>query len=203
MIPGRAVHLLGRLFFTASCWVLASMLAGCGTPEGSETSLNKRTGKMLSVRSPALPKGGSGLERIPRKYRCKEEAIWFPLEWSEVPSQSRDLAVVISVNRITRQRNAVTSALDTAWVIGGLDPGLRSLQVGNLPKGAFIKGHRGGPDCPPKSRESGMIFAVYAIPSSGFHPTEVESINLATVKLLADSALASGWVAALYGSAQP
>lgn len=181
--------------------VLIGSLTGFGFVGGSQTSPVTEARKVLSVKSPALTADGLGEMKIPNRFQCRENAIWLPLRWSKIPGNTSEVVVVISVSRIKRKQGSVTTAHETEWVVGGLGPDQRMLKVGAVPKGAFMKGHEVGiPDCPSRLHESGMVFAVYALPRPGFHPTRTERISSATVALISESAVASGLTATLYGS---
>lgn len=176
---------------------LAVLLAACGSsaePASNDAELTER--KVLSVRSSAITSNS----KVPSSYTCSEDSIWLPLEWSKVPVGTKKIVLGITVNRITREEGAVSASLDTEWIVGNLDPDLRRLPAGNLPSGAFITGHNvDKPNCPPRSRESGVVFTVYAI-RSGLRLKSFENIALSTFERIESVTLASGLLATVYGA---
>lgn len=136
---------------------------------------------------------------IPSRYRCKERSIWFPLEWGQVPRRTGEIVVVIGVQKITRKGGGVSTQTVNEFLIGGLNPRMRKLQIGPIPKGAFITQYS-SPGCPVRQQESGLSFAVYAMPQ-GRHLQAYEAVGYSTLKALGQTALAKGSFGALYGTA--
>jgi phosphatidylethanolamine-binding protein (PEBP) family uncharacterized protein len=162
-------------------------------------------GKSLLIKSPALSLVTRPLKHIPDRYRCRAGRIWFPLEWGEVPEETREIAVGITVNKILRRQAAFASELSDEWIIGNLDPSRRRLLVGPLPTGAFLKAHgsffHGKFECPSRNLEIGLEVSVYALPAD--HRLErVETIGLSTIEAMAENALASGSMVGLYGRSE-
>jgi phosphatidylethanolamine-binding protein (PEBP) family uncharacterized protein len=153
----------------------------------------------LMVRSSALESDYS-LEKIPLRYECSEDFLWFPLEWGQVPNGTDEIAVTITASTLKRKGEAVSSELVTTWIIGGLSASTRAIYPGPLPAGSFITGHNVNfGNCPSRSRETGFVFTVNALPK-GRHLKSFEAIGLATVEALEESALARGSVLATYGN---
>jgi phosphatidylethanolamine-binding protein (PEBP) family uncharacterized protein len=173
--------------FAGCALVLVLVLAGCGNSDGPE-------GKALLVESPVLTKGVV----VPARYRCSDKSIWLPLAWSRVPNATSEIVLSITVSRLKHKQGAVRSTLVDEWVVGGLDHHRRKLSVGDLPNGAFIKRHSVAPACPQDTQESALVFSVYAMPS-GHRLKPFEAIGVSTLETLADSALSSGSMIALYG----
>lgn len=201
-----------------TCGLLLTLLASCGS-SGSSDRVNLHS---ISVRSPAL---GSGI-RIPPRYKCRDEelrksaidqefgggvigrateaSIWVPLTWDEVPDGTEEIAIAISVSRLTRTGDAQVSALAGQWFIGSLDPHRRHLNTGPLPPGALFGVHSPGTGsfCPSKNQEIGLVFSVYAMPDIDFgdelRKGRLEAGGVETVKALEDNALAAGLLSAVY-----
>lgn len=180
------------------------VLLGCGEERGTAASdeagptLGSSPQKLL-VKTSALD-NDQGLEKLPFRYRCSESAIWFPLEWGPVPEATDQIAITITASTLYRKGNAVSSELDTEWVIGGIHPGVRALYPGQLPSGAFVTGHNvNTSNCPPRSQETGFVFTVNAL-AEGQQLQNFEAINLKTIEELEAKALAKGSVLAAYGN---
>lgn len=181
----------------AAGFIICLAFVACGEDSNPRLASPSRASR-LSVDSSALSEGnGQGLE-IPLRYRCKEDWIWFPLEWSVVPEGTKEILLAITVTKIARREGAISSSLVTQWILGGLIPSTRSLRVGPLPSGAFITGHyKSAPNCPPRAKTSAITFTVYAMPTA--HELQsFEAIGLATVEALNASSLASGSLLTLY-----
>jgi phosphatidylethanolamine-binding protein (PEBP) family uncharacterized protein len=190
---GRAILLL---------MVLSQALLACGTSgspgTASEASVTLPSNE-LQVSSEALPEG-KGPHEIPFEFECKEKSIWLPLEWSAVPSNTQEIAVVITVTQLAESSKGVESSLDTQWIIGGLMPSINALFVGPPPTNAFITGHNvQTPNCPPRGRRSGVSFNVFALPE-GEPLRSFEEIALVTVEDIAERAIASGSLLTFYGA---
>lgn len=152
----------------------------------------------LALRSSVLSQAG-GLARVPDRYRCRKNEIWLPLEWSKPPAGTYEITLVTEIHRPARAEVSA-STLQTEWVVGGLPPTTRKLQVGRLPKGAFITGRQGGPpDCPSQLEESRVVYSLLALPPDGFHAGAGERIDSEMVEALSDGASARGQIAMLYG----
>ena len=73
----------------------------------------------------------------------------------------------------------VNEALFFNWAVAGLEPGLKGIDSGQLPKGAMVGnngfGKNGYEVCPPAGSET-YIFALYALPRRsrprGFDPRD-------------------------------
>jgi phosphatidylethanolamine-binding protein (PEBP) family uncharacterized protein len=132
-------------------------LAGCG---GSAGSTRKTTN--IPFQSPAI----AGTV-IPTKYTCDGKNVSPPLEWGEVPSGTKELALFVL--ELT-PASAGGASISIDWAIAGVDPTLHKLATGQVPAGAHLgKDTRGGPGysvCPPKGRVKTYQFALYAVPSA-------------------------------------
>jgi phosphatidylethanolamine-binding protein (PEBP) family uncharacterized protein len=180
------------------------VLQGCAEERGPATindasPLRNSISSRLTVQTPAL-KNDQTLEKLPIRYRCSENAIWFPLEWGSVPDPTDEIVVTVIANTLYRKGNAVASRLYTAWVIGGIQPEVHTLHPGQLPPGVFLTGRNvNSPNCPPRSQETGFVFTVNALPEGRDHQN-FESIGLSTIEALEAEALAKGHVLAAYGN---
>lgn len=172
----------------AICLLLFALtLAGCSDAE-------EPSKRELRVAVP-IPDGGL---LIPKRYECKERAVWLPIEWSRVPGDTAELILVMSISEMERGGRAVNSSLAGHVVIARLDPSLRRLRVGDLPDGAILKTDRPDLICPPSSNEYGLAFTVYALPEE-FHFKRRQAVDLALIETLEESSTASGYALALYG----
>jgi hypothetical protein len=202
----RSLAKAGSVLFT--CLVL-QIFPGCGSSPGPNDAAHRTaaypfqgatTAKQnLDVSSSALPKG-RGPHLIPWRYKCQEEAVWLPIQWSAVPPDTSEIAVVVTVTNFEDSPKGVETSLGTLWVIGGLRPNIDALFVGQPPTGAFITGHNVEiPNCPSRSGTSGISFNVFALPKgSPLH--DFEAIGLPTAEDIAGRAIAAGSLLTLYGS---
>lgn len=114
----------------------------------------------MSLSSPSLPAGASGVAPLPAVYTCDGKSEWPALAWNGVPAGTAEL-ILYAMNI-----QPVAGKLFVDWAVAGLDPGLTEIEAGKLPKGAVVGtnsfGQRGYEICP----EGGEIFlfAVYALP---------------------------------------
>lgn len=183
---GRAGCVLAALI--GVIWISA-----CGGSSDKSLPTDSRKAH-LAVSSKAL----SGGLRIGGRFRCREDEVWLPLEWSRVPLRTAEVVVVIGLSPITRIEGTASASLANEVVIAGVDPTERRLRTGRLPDGVYILSHEAGPDCPLWSEETGVTFSVYALPSK--HPiSPSQSIKLSTIHGLSKEAIAAGMLPALYG----
>ncbi len=97
--------------------------------------------------------------KIPSKYTCDGENISPPLQFVDVPTESKILALVMD------DPDAPMGTFDH-WVVWNLSPDLESIEEGEEPKGVqgtngFGNMGYGGP-CPP-SGEHRYFFKLYAL----------------------------------------
>ena len=190
----EARRVLRHLPYAAGLISVIICLSSCAKAEPESA----REFSELALRSPVLAEGAR-LPRIPLLYRCLDESIWLPIEWSEVPPATGEVVLVISVDELKKHGEAVESSGETEWIVGGLPPRSNSLRRGPVPNGAFISGHYASkPNCPSRREEHGIVFSVYAMPE-GRHLVDTDPVDYPVVKDLAARALASGSLSTLYG----
>jgi len=141
-------------------------------PEPTPKQLEEATVASMELQSPVLLPGPESVSALPAPYTCKGKDTWPPLKWSGIPAGTQELALLVL------NIEPVNEALFFDWAITGLDPKLKGLESGQLPKGTIVGrnsfGKVGYSICPP-SHET-VIFALYALPQSipaakGFDPT--------------------------------
>jgi hypothetical protein len=168
----------------------AIVAGGCGGPAKSESPEDPGLAR-LTLEGPA-PRLG----HVPARYPCSERSIWFPLRWSAVPSGTRELILVSSVSRLPRPSEGQHSKLLGITLIGGLSSRLRSLSVGPLPAGAYLKMH--SPICRRRDKRHGVVFVLYAMATR--QPLrKIGEPQLTTLKDIRASALAVGSLPVVYG----
>lgn len=181
-------------FVLSACTVVSA----CGQSGALDNSF--RDIVPLSVRSPALSKHSSRVPLIRGSYRCKRNSIWLPLEWSKIPTGTREVVVAIVFRKIIEKNHGeLASALVTQEIVANLPPRTRQLRAGTLPRGAFIKHHYAGGYCPSLNEQSGVVFTVFAM-SDGHKLRKFEAIGTSTIDSLYRNALAVGSLAVFYGS---
>src|SRR5258707_143240 len=133
--------------------VLVALPAGALADSPSGNPGTKRTIVVTSAFKPG--------EAIPGEFTCDGNETSPPLAWSNVPSETQSIAVLVE------DRDAPKGTF-THWLVTGIPPTTTSLPAGAaLPEGATAakndKGYPGyaGP-CPPAGRHH-YIFHVYAL----------------------------------------
>jgi phosphatidylethanolamine-binding protein (PEBP) family uncharacterized protein len=141
------------------------------THTAQKTHAAHRTRTMF--RSPAVVDG-----RLPARYTCDGEDISPPLEWSDMPSSTKELAVLVL--GLTPSANN-TSEVSVAWALAGIKPGLHRLAAGEVPPGAHVgsaSGRRRYSVCPAKGKAESYDFALYAVPPSLTVPANFTGVQL-------------------------
>jgi hypothetical protein len=186
-----------RYLSMTSALLLVSVLVGCGS-----TSAPVATKQRIAFVSPAIIHT-KGL--IPTRYRCDENKIWLPLRWGALPANTKE--IVIYVARFGPPRiapgSAPTAALLAQQLIVGLKPTIHKLSVGKLPHGALIGSYEEGIKresiCPKRGSGQGILFGLYALPSSQNLSKGSQSANL--LGKLRSEAVAVGTFTANFGRA--
>jgi len=146
----------------------------------------------ITLRSPAFADG----DTIRRVHTCDGDDVSPPLEWSGVPSDAAELAVVV-------EDPDAPGGTFVHWVLWRLDTGEPVLGQGQVPAGAregrndFGRLGWGGP-CPPRGSDPHRyVFTLLALSD----PLPVDAgASAATVKRAADGeVLAEGRLTARYG----
>lgn len=112
----------------------------------------------MILRSPAFAQGG----RIPSRHTCDGENIYPPLEFSEVPENTRSLALVV-------EDPDAPNGIWLHWLVWNIDPATRAIEPGKAPAGSvegvtsFGQTGYGGP-CPPSGVHR-YFFILYALDS--------------------------------------
>jgi phosphatidylethanolamine-binding protein (PEBP) family uncharacterized protein len=136
-----------------------------GPPEQAPTpaQLNSATVADMSLESPAIIAAAGSPGHLAATYTCDGANSWPELRWGGIPAGTAELAVfAMNVQPVEEQ-------LFVDWAVAGLDPALKGIEAGKLPKGAIVGtngfGKRGYSLCPPGAGEIYM-FAVYALPTA-------------------------------------
>ena len=144
---------------------LALAIAGCGGG-GSVTGgpltvhypLPVPAPLTIHLSSPAFPNGS----RIPTRYTCSGRNVSPPLRWTDVPTGTKELALVMI------DRDAPGGPF-THWALAGITAKTRNVSVGAVPPGTVAgrngfgnKGY-GGP-CPPAGKPHHYVIELLALP---------------------------------------
>jgi Raf kinase inhibitor-like YbhB/YbcL family protein len=171
--------------------LIAMVVAGCGN--GDTLGEPPPTApESIKLTSPAFGKN----DTIPTDFTCDGDASSPPLEWSNVPKEAKELALLVT-------DPDAPGGTYVHWTVYGIDPAVRATTVAAVPEGG-IEGENSagktgyaGP-CPPKGSDPHRyVFALYALEREsglgrGSSPDEVRSS-------LDRSALARGQLIARYG----
>ncbi|HEV3071430.1 MAG TPA: YbhB/YbcL family Raf kinase inhibitor-like protein [Solirubrobacteraceae bacterium] len=100
-------------------------------------------------------------EALPSRYTCTGANVSMPLRWSNIPSDTRELALFM-VNLAD-----VHGKIFAYWALFGLKP-TGKLTAGRIPPGAIVGRNSLGQThyslCPPKGQPTRYIFVIYALP---------------------------------------
>jgi Raf kinase inhibitor-like YbhB/YbcL family protein len=148
--------MLGRVVAPAVV-VVSIALTACGGSSGSGTTLPRSSNTTMSLTSAAFANDGA----IPKAYTCDGAGTSPPLHWAGVPSDTRQLALVVQD----------TDAHFLHWLVLKIPVTTTSVASGHVPPSAiqlendFGDASYGGP-CPPKGPGAHhYVFALYALDS--------------------------------------
>jgi Raf kinase inhibitor-like YbhB/YbcL family protein len=182
-------------YFLLSTLAVAIALAGCGGNDAQTDTLGEpppTAPESIKLTSPAFGKN----DTIPKEFTCDGQNTSPPLEWSNVPKESKELALLV-------EDPDAPSGNFVHWTVYGIDPALRATTVAAVPEGgtegensAGKKGYTG--PCPPEGDDPHRyVFALYALDeatglAAGASPDDVRTA-------LDRSAIARGQLIAKYG----
>ncbi len=138
------------------------------TPKEEETA----TEADIFLQSPAFGETGEGVQSIPATYTCDGKNTWPELEWTNVPSGTQELILLVL------GMQPIDGALFYNWAVAGIDPATEGIEEGRLPQGAILGkngfGKNGYSICPSGEAET-YVFSLYALPralspAKGFDP---------------------------------
>jgi Raf kinase inhibitor-like YbhB/YbcL family protein len=162
-------------------------LAACGGDDPQTDDLGEpppTAPESIELTSPAFGEN----DTIPTEFTCDGEEVSPPLEWSDVPSDAKELALLVT------DPDAPGGDF-VHWTVYGIDPALRATTVDAVPErgkegenGTGKAGYAG--PCPPEGDDSHRyVFALYALEESsglaaGASPQEVRSaLNRSAIAL--------------------
>ncbi|GAA1799160.1 YbhB/YbcL family Raf kinase inhibitor-like protein [Planosporangium flavigriseum] len=134
-------------------------------------------------------------DEIPQRFTCDGADVSPPLEFSGIPVNSAELALVV-------EDPDAPGGTFTHWSMWGIDPSRSSLGEGEVPLGAvqgnndFGRQGYGGP-CPPPGRPHRYVFTVSAL--SEPHGLAPGASAAGFRRAMAGKALDSGSLTGLYG----
>lgn len=145
-----------------------------GAREKAPTQAEKASATVadMSLQSPVLTSVEGQPASLAATYTCDGKDSWPALAWSGVPAGTAEL-ILYAMNLAP-----VEGHLFIDWAVAGIDPGLTSIEAGQLPKGAIAGtnsfGKRGYSICPAAGAET-YVFALFALPrplspKPGFEP---------------------------------
>lgn len=143
----------------------------------------------LKVTSPAFAANG----QIPKQYTCDGRDISPPLQIAAIPPGTRSLAIICD-------DPDAPAGTWVHWVVWNIDPSVREIKEGSLPKGAiegindFGRRAYGGP-CPPSGQHR-YFFKVYALDTTLDIPLNSTKADLE--KAMKEHILGQGEIVGLY-----
>lgn len=126
--------------------LLGSALGGCDRGDG-----------IIDLRSSAFADGAV----IPERFGCEGDNSSPPLSWSDVDDDARELALVMADLE-------GPDGIFHHWVVLGIDPDVRSMDAGRLPRGAVLAQATSenaayiGP-CPPTGERHEFLFTLFQL----------------------------------------
>jgi Raf kinase inhibitor-like YbhB/YbcL family protein len=168
----------------------ALALAGCGGNDAQTDTLGEpppTAPESIKLTSPAFGRN----DTIPKEFTCDGENSSPPLQWSNVPKESKELALLV-------EDPDAPSGNFVHWTAYGIDPGSTTVPDG-AEEGENSAGRTGytGP-CPPEGDDPHRyVFALYALDeatrlAAGASPDDLRNA-------LDRSAIARGQLIAKYG----
>jgi Raf kinase inhibitor-like YbhB/YbcL family protein len=176
-------------YFLLSTLAVAIALAGCGDDAQTDTlgEPPPTAPESIKLTSPAFGRN----DTIPKEFTCDGQNSSPPLEWSNVPKESKELALLV-------EDPDAPSGNFVHWTVFGMDPATREV-TSNAIEGKNSAGKTGymGP-CPPEGDDPHRyVFALYALDkttglAAGASPDDLRNA-------LDRSAIARGQLIAKYG----
>jgi Raf kinase inhibitor-like YbhB/YbcL family protein len=147
-------------YFLLSTLACAIALAGCGDdPKNDDLGEPPPTApESIKLTSPAFEKN----DTIPTEFTCDGDDVSPPLEWSNVPKDAKELALLVT-------DPDAPSGNFVHWTVYEIDPAVRATTVAAVPEGgkegensAGKVGYAG--PCPPEGDDAHRyVFALYAL----------------------------------------
>jgi Raf kinase inhibitor-like YbhB/YbcL family protein len=177
-------------YFLLSTLAVAIALAGCGGNDAQTDTLGEpppTAPESIKLTSSAFGKN----DTIPKEFTCDGANIPPPLQWSNVPKEAKELALLV-------EDPDAPSGNFVHWTVYGIDPGSTTVPD-DATAGENSAGKKGytGP-CPPAGDDPHRyVFALYALDeatglAAGASPDAVRTA-------LDRSAIARGQLIAKYG----
>jgi Raf kinase inhibitor-like YbhB/YbcL family protein len=174
-------------------WLLVLSLTGlaaCSSGDGQPRA-ERALPEPITVSSPAFTQGAA----IPQRFTCDGDNRSPPLRWSELPTGTVEIALVVDDPDAPR-------GTYVHWVVVGLEPASTELAQATVPPGARqIRNSAGkavytGP-CPPGGPPHHYRFTIYALQ----HPPDVgdDASPEAAIQAIEAAASARGRLVGTYG----
>tara|TARA_B100002003_G_scaffold18510_1_gene15293 strand:- start:493 stop:1173 length:681 start_codon:yes stop_codon:yes gene_type:complete len=164
LFNGSIVKTSGLMLKSISLLILISLMSGCDSGGSNTMFFDAKLSKLgeIEFSSPAFKTG----DLIPTKFTCYGDDLFPPLRWSDVPGNSRSIAIIMDdtylSNKIVRHWSIYNIPIATL----SLKPALLSRQQ---IENTFMQAendfeHYGytGP-CPPTGEEHEYVFFIYAL----------------------------------------
>ena len=133
---------------------VAVALAGGGCGDSASSTPATTT---IDFKSPAVNANGI----IPPSHPCGGGALWLPLEWGSVPSDTKELAIYIGRFRYDKAGGAKKLIVPFGELISGIEPSLRQNPASVLPEGASWSYF--GVSCPPERSGQHVLQIIFAL----------------------------------------
>ena len=150
-----------RSRLSSAALLVAIALAGCGSA-GTKGAPIQTTTEFVHVTLSSKAIRGT---RLPAAYTCDAKDISPPLAWSALPANIEQLALFAI--RVSQKRTG-QSANTIEWAMAGVNPALRNVRAGEIPRGAFVlkadDGKKRYSICPAPGHTERYQFVLYALP---------------------------------------
>ncbi len=181
----------------AAALLMALTLTGCSS-SGANTTPTTAHRVPIQFKSAAIVRGA-----LPAHYTCDGKNISPPMEWGNVPSSTKELALLVVGFIPSSEGNGYNLSIE--WAVAGVDPKLHRLAAGQLPPEAYLGEASGGRTrysiCPDKGTSRQYEFVLYAIPRAVKIPREfvgMEVLSRIGAATATTPATASGEFEVLY-----
>jgi hypothetical protein len=144
----------GRYAWALGLAVVALVVAGCGSgSSSSETAV-------IDLKSPGVGAGGV----IKPNVSCGQGSLWVPLEWGDLPEDTKELAIFIGRFKYVNEGGKRKVFVPFADLVSKIKPTERQLVANVLPEGVSWS-FFGTLSCPPVRTGQNILLELFALDS--------------------------------------
>lgn len=127
-------------------------LAGCGSASSDSPALST-----IDLKSPALRPNGE----LKQSVRCGWGSLWIPLEWGEVPDDTKELAIYLGRFKYANEHGRRKVVVQFADLVSKFKPTEHRLVANVLPEG--VSWSHFGANCVTPRRGQNLLLMVFAL----------------------------------------